>query len=545
MKRLFKILAIVIVLLVVVVIVIPFFVDANTFRPRLEAELAEALGREVKVGNLTLSLLSGGVKADDISIAEDPAFGRTPFVQAKSLNVGVELVPLIFSKALHVTELTLDKPEISLVRSENGEKWNFSSLGSKNPAKPASSSASSSGTSDLSVAKLNVNGGRLTVTRANSSEKPRVYDKVDIEVSKFSFSSSFPFKLSANLPAGGSLKLDGTAGPINPSNAALTPLQTKVAIHEMNLAASGFIDPASGIAGIADFDGTVNSDGTEAKTSGTLKAEKLQVAQKGSPAGQPVQLTYAVNHNLLKQSGTLTKGDIAMGKAIAHLTGTYDAHGATTSINMKLNGQGMPVDDLESMLPALGVVLPPKSSLKGGTLSTNLSISGPVDKLLTTGTIRLENSALAGFNLGSKLSSVSALSGKSTGGNDTVIQNFSSDVRVAPDGTQANNINLTVPAFGVVTGAGTVSSANALDFKMNANLSGGTVTGMTQMAGLGSNGASIPFFIQGTTSDPKFVPDVKGIAGGLLKGALGGKSDSTGKQNPLSGLSGLFKKKQH
>jgi len=166
-----------------------------------------------------------------------------------------------------------------------------------------------------------------------------------------------PFKVSANLPSGGSLKLDGTAGPIDASNAAATPLQAKVTIQQMNLATSGFIDPASGISGIADFDGTVTSDGKDAKTSATVKVDKLQVAAKGSPAGNPVEVKYTVSHNLLKQAGTLSQGDIAMGKAVAHLTGVYDAHGATTSINMKLNGQGMPVDDLEAMLPALGVVL--------------------------------------------------------------------------------------------------------------------------------------------------------------------------------------------
>src|SRR6266849_6127133 len=131
MKRILKILGIVIGLLIVIAIALPLFVDANTFRPKLESELTGALGRQVKVGNLTLSLFSGGVKADDISIADDAAFSKSPFVQAKSLKVGVEMIPLIFSKVLHVTELTLNQPEISLVRSENGEKWNYSSLGNK------------------------------------------------------------------------------------------------------------------------------------------------------------------------------------------------------------------------------------------------------------------------------------------------------------------------------------------------------------------------------------------------------------------------------
>jgi AsmA protein len=540
MNRTLKIIAIVVVILILIVVAIPLLIDANTFRPKLETEMTDTLGRPVKVGNLALSILSGGVTADDISIADDPAFSKNPFVQAKSLKVGVELMPLIFSKELNVTEITLENPEISLVRSANGETWNFSSLGAKAtetqpaqaapahpPATPAQPASSASGTPNVSIGKLNVEDGRLTISRAGSSEKPRVYDKVSIEVTGLSLTSSFPFKMSANLPSGGTLKLDGTAGPVNAGNAEQTPLQAKVNVQQMNLATSGFIDRASGISGIADFDGTVSSDGHVAKTSGTLKVNKLQVVAKGSPAGEPVQIQYAVEHDLAKQTGRLTQGDVSMGKALQHLTGTYDAHGTTTSINMKLQGQGMPVDDLEAMLPALGVTLPSGSKLKGGTLNVSFDIVGPVDKLVTTGNLKLENSALAGFNLGSKLSSIPALSGKSGGGNDTVVQNFSSDVRVAPDGTKADNINLNVPSFGTMTGDGTVSPANALDFKMKASL-----------GALGGTG--IPFFIQGTTSDPKFVPDMKGMAGGLVKGVLGGKSG----QNPLGGLSGLLGKKK-
>jgi AsmA protein len=521
MNRTLKIVAIVVAVLIVIVVAIPFFVDANTFRPKLETELTGVLGREVKLGNLSLSIFSGSVSADDISIADDPQFSKSAFVQAKSLKVGVELMPLIFSKTLNVTELTLKQPEISLVKSEDGAKWNFSSLGGNNASAPKpAANAPASGNPNLSVAKLNISEGRLTVSRTGSAEKPRVYDKVDIEVTNFSFTSSFPFKMTAQLPADGSLKLEGNAGPINADNAAATPLSAKITLQKMNLAASGFIDPAAGIAGIASYDGSVTSDGHEAKTEGKLTVANLQVVQKGSPAGRPVEVTYTVIHNLAKETGSIPQCEIAMGKAVAHVAGTYDAHGQVTSVDMKLNAQAMPVDDLEAMLPALGVVLPPKSTLKGGNLNTTMAIAGPVNKLVTTGTIRLENSSLANFDLGSKLSAISALSGKKTG-NDMVIQNFSSDVRVAPEGTKADNINLNVPSLGVVTGAGTVSPNNELAFKMNAAL-----------AGMG-----IPFSVEGTTADPKFVPDVKGMAKGMLKG-LGNAGEK-----PASSLTGLFKKK--
>jgi AsmA protein len=545
MNRRLKIVGIVVLVLIVIVIAIPFFIDANAFRPRLESELSAALGRPAKVGDLSLSLLSGGVTADNISIADDPAFSKAPFVQAKSLKVGVELMPLIFSKTLNVTKLTLNQPEISLVHSQEGDKWNFSSLGnssatsstgqapapapSSNQTSPSSNqtsapaSGSSSSTSNFSVGKLNVTDGRITVSRAGSGQQPRVYDKVEIEVTDFSLANSFPFTMSANLPAGGSLKLEGKAGPIDATNAAHTPLQAKVTIKQANLAASGFIDPAAGISGIADFDGKVESDGHLAKTSGTLKAEKLQVVKKGAPAGKPVELQYTVVHDIVKQQGTLTQGEIKLGSAVAHMTGTYDAHGATTTVNLKLEGQGLPVDDLEAVLPAVGVILPSGSQLKGGTLALNFTIVGPVDKTVTAGTVRMENAALANFNLGSKLSAISALSGKGAAQQqkDTVIQNFSSNVRVAPEGTRAENINLVVPSLLTATGAGTISPSNALDFKMKAD--------------------NIPFVISGTTSDPKFLPDVKGMAGSLLQDAISG--NKAGQKNPLGGLSGMFKKK--
>src|ERR1700726_1545942 len=120
MKRGLKILGIVIAILIVIMIALPLFVDANTFRPRIESELTSALGRQVRVGNLSLSVLKGGVTADNISISDDPAFSKDSFVAAKSLKVGVELIPLIFSKSLHVTDLTLNQPQIALVRSQNG-----------------------------------------------------------------------------------------------------------------------------------------------------------------------------------------------------------------------------------------------------------------------------------------------------------------------------------------------------------------------------------------------------------------------------------------
>ncbi len=567
MKRALKIIGIVVALLLVVLVVLPFVINVNSFRPKLEATASDAVGRQVKVGNLSLSILGGSVTADNISIAEDPAFGSTPFVTAKSLKVGVELMPLILSKELRVTGITLEQPQITLLKTAGG-KWNFSSLGGNAAKAPASSSqkapagssapaaSSSAGPSSapkVSVAKLSVTDGKLIVGDAKSKAKPHVYDDVNITVTNFSLASQFPFSLKAKLPAGGTADISGEAGPINSADASKTPFDAKVKVDNMDIVASGFIDPASGIAGLANFDGTLSSNGDMAKAVGTFTGNKLQFSPKGSPAPKAVVIKHTVNVDLDNQMATITKGDIEIGKAVAHLTGTFKSEGEAQIVNMKLDAPNMPVEELQAMLPALGVVLPSGSQLKGGTLSADLAIAGPIDKLVITGPVRLANTKLANFDLGAKLGALSAFAGKAVSNPDTSIENFSTTARVAPEGTRADNVNLTVPAIGVITVAGTVSLAGALNFKMLANLHGGVVGSLAQVAG---GGKGIPFSIAGTTSKPEFVPDIKGLAtglaGGALQGVLGGGKLGAGKSNDaagaamdaLGGLLGNKKKKQ-
>ena len=531
-----KIAGIVLAVLLVVVLILPFIINVNSFRPKLESTLTTALGREVKVGNLGLSILTGSVSAENLSIADDPGFSKEPFVKAKSLHVGVELMPLIFSKQLKVNDLTLDQPEIRLIQTPGG-KWNFSSLGAGKSQKADSPPANLDA---LSVSRLAVKDGSLALGKTNSS-KVQTFKDVNISVKNFSSKSQFPFEMTAKLPGDGDLKLDGEAGPIA-QDAAETPLEAQISVKNFDIATSGFVDPSSGIDGVADFTGKVNSDGHIARATGELTADKLKIGEKATPASKTVELKYAVEHDLAKDAGTITQGDIAIGKAVAKLTGTYQIQGDNTVLNAKLVGDAMPVDELQAMLPALGVVLPRGSSLKGGTLSANLSITGTAAKPMVSGPIKLANSKLAGFSIGSKLGAISQMLGGIPSTADTEIQNMSTDVQYTTSGIQTQNINLAVPAIGTVTGGGTVvPGGGPMDYKMVASLNGTVTNSLAKMAGLGGKGTNVPFFIRGTSSDPKFEPDVKGMLGGEVKG---GAKDAGGVVDVLSGILGGKKKKQ-
>jgi len=136
-------------------------------------------------------------------------------------------------------------------------------------------------------------------------------------------------------------------------------------------------------------------------------------------------------------------------------------------------------------------------------------------------------------------------------GSDTVIETFSSDLRVAPQGIRSDNLNLVVPAIGSMTGSGTIGADKALNFLMLAHLSAsnspmGKIAGLTSAGGgqKGSQGG-IPFKIQGTASKPEFIPEVGAMAGSILKGAVG-NVPATGQdvQNLGKQLGGLFGKKK-
>ncbi|MFY9531625.1 MAG: AsmA family protein [Candidatus Acidiferrales bacterium] len=530
----------VIVLLVIVIVVLPFLIDANQFRPKIESAMDSSLNRKVEIGNIKLSIFSGGVSVDGVTISDDLAFGREPFLKAKSVTVGVELIPLIFSREVRVTAFSIDDPELTLLRSASG-KWNFSTLGAT-ASKPKAADEPSSET-NVSVQRLTMNNGKLVVGNLGSSGKRHEYSAVNLEASNLSYTTQFPFKLTAKTPGNGSLKLEGKAGPLNRVDAEETPVDARLEVRNLDLASTGFIDPSSGIAGLLDFTGNLNSNGQRMTSRGKVNATRLQLVQGSSPAREPVQIDYDTDYELKPQTGVLKQGDVHIGKALARLTGTYHTAGEITSVQMKLNGENMPAQDLESLLPALGVILPSGASLQGGTLNANLATSGPVNRLVTSGPVNLSNSKLAGFDLGSKMGAVGAFAGLKKGA-DTEIQTFSSDLRVAPEGIRADNLNLIVPAIGNLTGNGTIASDHALDFKMVARLTNtGTALGVIgNVMGGGQKGSGIPFMIHGTTSNPVFVPDVGGMVGGLTKGMPNTVPTQQDVGGLLQGLMGKKKK---
>ena len=538
-----KWIGIAVLVVILILVVLPFLIPVNSFRPTIEQKATEALGRKVTVGDLSLSILRGSLGMDDLSISDDPKFSSGPFLTAKKVRVGVELMPLIFSKQLNVTEITIVNPQVTLLRDPSG-KWNFSSLGSNNTSAPAQSTPQAAqpstgsgggGAQTLSVKELSLEDGQITLGSTNSQKRTE-YTKVNLTASDVAANNSFPVTFSMDLPGGGTMKIDGKAGPVDQKDAAMTPQDVKLTVKDLNLTKTGFLDPSLGLAGIVDVDANLVSQGGKATMKGQLTLTKAVLIAGGSPSGVPAVISFDTTYDLASSAGVLNPSSVKIGNAKSNLTGTYKSVGDEFVVDMKIDGQGLPATDLESFLPALAINLPSGSKLTAGTLSTNLHVTGPTNKLVTDGTIGLFNGKLSGFDLGQKMSGVASLAGIKTG-KDLDIQKFTSNVHMAPTGLRADNLNLVVPALGTVVGNGTLDAKNNMDFKLVATVNSSVVSAAAGSAAgaaggiagqvLGGGGKSckggdikVPLQVKGTTANPQFVPDVGGVAAGMLKSEL-------------------------
>src|SRR5574337_83898 len=75
MRKLAITLVVLLVLGVAGALLLPYLLDVNSYRGRIQAELEQRLHRPVTLGQMQLKVVPLAFKVDHVAIAEDPAFG--------------------------------------------------------------------------------------------------------------------------------------------------------------------------------------------------------------------------------------------------------------------------------------------------------------------------------------------------------------------------------------------------------------------------------------------------------------------------------------
>jgi AsmA protein len=531
MKRVLIGILVVVLVLVVSGVAALLLVDANHFRPQIQSTIGQALGREVTLGKLHVSVWSGSLDADEIRIGDDPAFGKQAFVSAQSLQLGVRLWPLLLHRQLHITSLTLDQPSVRLLQDRAG-RWNFASFGGGTTTATAPG-ASSAQPPAFSVDHLRIKNGRIDLQRAAGDA--RSYRKVELSADHVGLGAAFPFSMSADIAGGGTLQLNGKLGPWHAGDAVLTPVDAHLVIHGLDLVGAGLMSSADGVGGVLDIDTRIDSNQGVLKSRGRIDARQLKLVAAGSPSPQPLRIDYQASYQLDGGRGRIDDSTLGSGAARLAVSGSFDNRPKVMQLDLRISGKQLPVDDLQPLLPVFGVVLPKDSRLSGGSVGVDLRAQGPLDALVISGPVTLDNSRLAGYSLGSKLGGMLSLAGIKAPG-DTVIRHAAATLKISPSGIHAEPATAEIADLGSLAGKGGMAADGRLDFNMLVKPDQ-AITGGGQAAGgllahskagrllggvLGSTSEQgIGVHITGTASAPAFKLDPAAVAG-LLKAGLAG-----------------------
>jgi AsmA protein len=203
----------------------------------------------------------------------------------------------------------------------------------------------------------------------------------------------------------------------------------------------------------------------------------------------------------------------------------------------------MPLQELLSFFPVFDVILPSGATIEGGTVTLGVASRGTLEHLNTTGSVKIEKTKLANYDLGSKLKIVQQLAGLPTTAS-TTIDLAAAAFENGPFGSRIRNIQFVAPSIGTLTGDGTVSPMHELDFKMSAAVkTGGLLAAAIRQRG---DTTTVPFFIQGTSANPVFKADVKSIANEKLQQALknpeGAVKNAKDIADTAKGILNLFRK---
>ena len=494
----------------VAIVALPHLVDVDSLRPRLEASLQSSLARPVHIGHMQISLLAGGAHVEDISISDDPTFRSGNFVQAKSLEVGVSLLALLFSRSLHVTSLTLNEPEVTITQSASG-KWNFSTIGGSNPQDDFTQEAAITSTPSFRLDRVNIINGTIVLPGSRSTTQAGTVQGINLELRNVSFDSSMSFVVTGRADES-RIEIQGQAGPINRTDPEQTPFHAAVKVERADLARITALGSPSALGGLIDLQASLKSDGHTLRSEGKARAERLRLVRGGQAARQPVSLHFITDYSFHGQTGVLRSCEIVTGNGTARLTGNYGTRGNTVTTHLKLTGSRLPLDSIEGVLPALGIQLPAGSTLHGGTVTANLSFDGPVDRMVMSGSAELANARLSGFDLGSKLSTIPGMRWLQSNA-ELGIESLSSHFRIAPQGIHISNFTSEISEIGGLSGDGDIDASHNLQFHMAAHVAGdGMLRSGLNYVGLKGVPDDIPFLVEGTTSQPIILPDLREVA---------------------------------
>jgi AsmA protein len=508
-------LGVIVLIIVVGALIFAATFDVNQYRGTIQSELQKHVGRPVNLGDLHLKIFPPSFGIQDLAIADDPRFSPdAPFVKAKELDVSVRLLPLLH-KQIEISSLDLQRPSVNLIKNRQGE-WNFASLGhppetgnsgvgqppstaskNKRPAEASPESQTAPQTSSpggaeqqLSLGKLTVQDGQISLLDQTQSKTPSLYDHIDVTLTDFSPNSVFTVDAAAHMAGTGSedLRLQGKGGPLAQPDLSKTPFHGTLNLKQVGIVdLSKFLNsPAlSGTDGVMTGQTKINSDSGKLTAEGETNIDKLKV--HGMELGYPVSAQYDLTDDLPVELITIRRFSVKLGPSPIEMSGTVNAKSTPPQIDLNLRANNISIAEATKFAAASGMAFSQGTTVTGN-VNANVQANGAADKPALTGTLTASDIQMSGreipqpvqiqaINLNLSPSEVRSnpfnmVSGGTTVSTQFTMRNYSSPSPVVDATVRAPNAQLPAilalaKAYGV-TSLDKVSGEGTLNLDMHA-----------------------------------------------------------------------------
>lgn len=382
MRKIAIVIGIVAVVVIIVVGVLFATFNPNDYRGTIQTKLEQQLNRKVGLGNMSLGLFPLRFKVADLSIADDPKFSNSAFIQTQQLSVSVKLLPLL-SKSVEVDSLSLERPSVQLIKNAQGV-WNLASLGQKEPA-----AAPSSSEQQLSLGELAINDGQIAITDLQDRRPRTVYDHINLKLTDFAPNTPFNLDASVHLPGPGNqeVSLKGKGGPLSHDNPAATPFKGTLDSKNVDIAGlQKFLQSPA----LVNTEGVLSGHTDIASENGKLSANGQMTLDKpklhGIEVGYPINADYNISDDLQNDLLRIDKAAIKLGQTPLFITGTVNHKPTPAQLDVNLKASNVSIAEIARLAAAAGVAFAPGTTVNG-QINADIKAQGSADKPALNGTL--------------------------------------------------------------------------------------------------------------------------------------------------------------
>jgi len=382
MRKIAIVIGIVVAVVIIVVGVLFATFNPNDYRGTIQTKLEQQLNRKVGLGNMSLGLFPLRFKVADLSIADDPKFSNSAFIQTQELSVSVKLLPLL-SKSVEVDSLSLERPSVQLIKNAQGV-WNFATIGQKEPA-----AAPSSSEQQFSLGELAINDGQIAITDLQDRRPRTVYDHINLKLTDFAPNTPFNLDASVHLPGPGNqeVSLKGKGGPLSHDNPAATPFKGTLDLKNVDIAG---LQKFLQIPALINTEGVLSGHTDIASENGKLSANGQMTLEKpklhGIDVGYPINADYNVSEDLQNDLLRIDKCAIKLGQTPLFITGTVNHKPTPAQLDVNLKASNVSIAEIARLAAAAGIAFAPGTTVNG-QFNADIKAQGAADKPALNGTL--------------------------------------------------------------------------------------------------------------------------------------------------------------